>query len=224
MAKKKTSRAAAPGDEDSAASQAIEDILTIATEEFALKGFSGARVDEIAERTQTSKRMIYYYFGGKEALYRAVLAKVYGDIRNREAEIHATELSPVEAIRRLIELTFDYDESHVPFIRLVMNENIHRAKYLAKLPSSRNINASVIRTLHEIMKRGVEERVFTNELDPLDLHLFISAFCFFRVSNQHTLKVLFGRDLAEPEMRKRHKKMLVDAVFSLLGVSAKHRS
>ena len=72
MAKKKTSRAAAPGDEDSAASQAIEDILAIATEEFALKGFSGARVDEIAERTQTSKRMIYYYFGGKEALYRAV--------------------------------------------------------------------------------------------------------------------------------------------------------
>jgi len=49
------------------------DILAVATEEFATYGLSGARVDAIAERTRTSKRMIYYYFKGKEGLYRAVL-------------------------------------------------------------------------------------------------------------------------------------------------------
>lgn len=222
MAKKKVTRLAqAESAEDSAASQTIQDILAIATEEFALKGLSGARVDEIAERTQTSKRMIYYYFGGKDELYRAVLAKVYGDIRTREAQLNLDALTPVEAISRLVELTFDYDESHVAFIRLVTFENIHRAKHLAKLTSLRNVNASVIKTLEDIIRRGRAEGVFKNDVDPVDLHLFISAFCFFRVSNQHTLGVLFGRDLSDAKLRKKHKKMIVDAVLALLGASDK---
>jgi len=224
MAKKKSSRSAASApNEESAASQTIEDILAIATEEFALKGLSGARVDEIAERMQTSKRMIYYYFGGKDALYRAVLAKMYGDIRNRESQLNLSELSPVEAIRRLVELTFDYDESHVAFIRLVSIENIHRAKHLAKLTSLRDVNSSVIKTLGDLIKRGLADGVFTQDIDPVDLHLFISAFCFFRVSNQHTLGVLFDRDLSDPKIRKKHKKMIVDTVLNLLGVNPKDR-
>lgn len=225
MAKKKRARSLEPAaNSESAADQTIRDILTIATEEFAQKGLAGARVDEIAERTQTSKRMIYYYFGGKDALYRAVLAKAYSDIRTREAELKIDELTPVEAIRRLVELTFDYDESHVPFIRLVAIENIHRAKHLAKLPEVRDMNASVTRSLGEILRRGLREGVFHTEIDPIDLHLFISAFCFFRVSNQHTLGVLFNRDLFEAKTRKKHREMIVDAVLNLLGVRPQDRN
>ena len=44
------------------------DILAVATREFADKGYTGARVDEIAARTSTTKRMIYYYFTGKKQL------------------------------------------------------------------------------------------------------------------------------------------------------------
>ena len=46
-----------------------QNIIEIASEEFALNGLSGARIDEIAARTRSSKRMIYYYFGDKEGLY-----------------------------------------------------------------------------------------------------------------------------------------------------------
>ena len=63
------------------------DILAVATHEFSEKGFSGARIDEIAERTHTSKRMIYYYYGGKEALYRAVLEACYRRIRSVEEKV-----------------------------------------------------------------------------------------------------------------------------------------
>ena len=45
--------------------------------EFADRGLSGARVDHIAVRTQTTKRMIYYCFGGKEQLFEAVLEQAY---------------------------------------------------------------------------------------------------------------------------------------------------
>lgn len=60
------------------------ELLAVATEVFAESGYSGARVDEIAERTRTTKRMIYYYFGGKEQLYLAVLENAYRGIRDAE--------------------------------------------------------------------------------------------------------------------------------------------
>ena len=61
------------------------EILDVATREFAEHGYSGARVDEIAERTRTTKRMLYYYFGSKEGLFVAVLERAYATIRARRA-------------------------------------------------------------------------------------------------------------------------------------------
>jgi TetR/AcrR family transcriptional regulator len=48
-------------------------ILDAALHEFSEKGISGARVDAIAARADTNKRMLYHYFGSKDGLYRAVL-------------------------------------------------------------------------------------------------------------------------------------------------------
>src|SRR5262245_11202179 len=94
-------------------------IIEVATREFAENGLDGARVDEIADRTRTSKRMIYYYFESKEGLYRAVLEKVYSDIRNREADLKLDKLPPEEALRKLVETTVDYDDAHPDLFRLV---------------------------------------------------------------------------------------------------------
>src|ERR1043165_2721021 len=71
------------------------DILEVATAEFAAKGLSGARVDEIAEQTRTSKRMIYYHFGSKDGLYRAVLAHCYGRIRAIESTLDLGAPAPL---------------------------------------------------------------------------------------------------------------------------------
>ena len=96
------------------------EILDVATSEFAEQGYSGARVDEIAARTRTTKRMLYYYFGSKEGLYVAVLERAYAQHpRAPEQAVDVEHLDPVAAIRRLAELTFDHHESHPDFIRLV---------------------------------------------------------------------------------------------------------
>src|SRR5262245_19459681 len=71
-------------------------ILEIAFQEFAEKGFTGERIDEIADRTHTSKNMIYYYFGSKEILYRQVLEKCYGEIRRVESELQVQNLPALE--------------------------------------------------------------------------------------------------------------------------------
>ncbi|MBB6093519.1 AcrR family transcriptional regulator [Povalibacter uvarum] len=203
------------------ADRSMQDILAIATEEFAVNGLSGARVDQIAERTRTSKRMIYYYFNGKEGLYQAVLEKAYMDIRSLEERSKLLDMEPLAAMRKLIELTFDYDETHPQFISLVSVENIHQGKHMKNVQAIKDVNASVIRTLSTILERGRKEGVFRADLDPVDVHLLISAFCFFRVSNRHTFGAIFDRDLSDPKLRKRHKKLITETIERMLEVRPK---
>jgi AcrR family transcriptional regulator len=191
-------------------------ILEVATQEFSAMGLAGARVDAIAERTNTTKRMLYYYFESKEGLYQAVLEKVYGDIRAVEQDLHVSELDPVEGMRKLVEFTFDYHDRHRDFVRLVTIENIHGAKYVEQLKTFKNSNASAIHTIEDLLARGVASGQFRNDVDAIDLHLLISSMCFHRIGNRHTFGTAFGRDPSHPRLRARHRAMIVDAVMRFL--------
>jgi AcrR family transcriptional regulator len=192
------------------------EILDVATREFARLGYSGARVDEIADRTRTTKRMIYYYFGDKEGLFVAVLQRAYAGIRAREQEVDVEHLDPEAAVRRVAELTFDHHEAHPDFIRLVSIENIHRAEHMAKLHEFVALNSPAIAVLEGILERGHAEGTFRRRIDPVDLHMMISAFCVFRVANRHTFGTIFGRDMLDPELRDRYRRMVGDMVVSYL--------
>lgn len=188
------------------------DILAVARAEFVEHGLSGARVDAIAEKTATTKRMIYYYFGSKEGLYSAVLEQAYADIRATEAILELRQMDPLAALRRLIEFTFDYEDAHPDFVRLIAIENIHQAAYLTKLATIQNVNANAIATLDEILSRGRSLGMFARECSAVDIHLMISALCFYRVSNRHTFGAIFGCDLSGDELRARHKAMIVETI------------
>ena len=192
------------------------DILSVARDEFVEHGLSGARVDAIAERTRTTKRMIYYYFGSKEGLYSAVLEQAYSGIRSSEATLALEDLDPLTALRRLIEFSFDYEDSHPDFVRLIAIENIHQAAYLKNLPTIQSVNAEVITMLDSILTRGRATGVFSRVCSAVDVHLMISGLCFYRVSNRHTFGAIFGCDLSEPEVRERHKAMIVDTIVGYL--------
>ena len=194
-----------------------QEILDVATSEFADRGYAGARVDEIAARTRTTKRMIYYYFGGKEQLYVEVLERAYATAREAERAVDVDHLDPRAAIRRLAELTFDHHESHPDFIRLVSIENIHRAEHMAKSERLANLSFPAIERIERILERGRADGSFRRDADPVDLHAMISAFCVFRVANRHTFGTLFGRDLLDPDTRERLRQMLGDMVVDYLA-------
>jgi AcrR family transcriptional regulator len=196
--------------------QTRADILDVATREFAEQGYAGARVDQIAARTRTTKRMIYYYFGGKEQLWIAVLERAYAGIRAAEQSIDVEHLDPVSAIRRLAELTFDHHDSHPDFIRLVSIENIHRAEHLERSPGFASLNSPVIQLISRILDRGREAGVFRRDVDPLDLHMLISAYCVFRVANRYTFRAIFDRDLGSRDLRDHYREMLGDTVVAYL--------
>jgi len=176
----------------------MADILEVATREFAEKGLAGARIDVIAESMRTSKRMIYYYFGSKEGLYLRVLEESYRRMRAMEAEAHLDDLPPEDALRKLVGQTLDYQWGHPEFVRLVQNENIHRAQYLAQSKTIRKLNVPAIDGLRRVLERGQQERLFRAGIDPVDLRMSISALAVFHVSNRHTFSLIFQRDLESP--------------------------
>ncbi|MBL8360575.1 MAG: TetR family transcriptional regulator [Rubrivivax sp.] len=173
----------------------MADILAVAMREFADKGLAGARIDAIAAATRTSKRMIYYYFESKEGLYLRVLEESYRAMRALESEMHLDDLPPEDALRRLVGHTVDYQWAHPDFIRLVQSENIQRAEFLARSRSIRQLNVPAIDGLTRVLDRGVAAGVFRAGLDPVDLHMSISALSVFNVANRHTFALIFGRDM-----------------------------
>lgn len=192
------------------------ELLEVATDVFAERGYNGARVDEIAERTRTTKRMIYYYFGGKEGLYLAVLESAYRTIRAAEQGINAGDLPPTEAIRRIAELTFDHHHAHPAFIRLVSTENIHQAEHLRKVDSLRDLSAPAASLLDQVLQRGREAGEFRQDVNAIDVHMLISSYCVFQVANAATFGFLFGRDMLAPDVRARHRRILGDVVVGWL--------
>ena len=194
-AKTTPASAAKPAARTNDPGRTMADIIDVATHEFSEKGLAGARIDVIAEAMRTSKRMIYYYFGSKEGLYIAVLEEAYRRIRQIETELHLEDLSPEDALRRLVGFTVDYQLANPDFVRLVMTENIHRGEYLAQSKSIRKLNVPAIDGLRKLYDRGVSARIFRSGLDMIDLHMSISALSVFNVANRHTFSLIFQRDL-----------------------------
>jgi hypothetical protein len=120
------------------------------------------------------------------------------------------------AIRRLAEVTFDHHEAHPDFVRLVSIENIHNAEHVAELPSLVRVNTPAILLLGDILERGRAQGVFRPDIDAIDVHMLISAFCVFRVANRHTFGALFGRDLLDPARRTYYRTLLGDLVVNHL--------
>jgi len=191
-------------------------ILDAATAEFARCGLGGARVDRIAAAAGANKRMLYYYFGNKEALFTAVLAAAYEHIRAAEAKLSLQDVAPDEGVRRMVAFTWDYYLAHPEFLTLLNTENLHEARHLAGSPKIRAMNSPVIATLAGILRRGRREGIFRASPDPLQLYISIAALAYFFLSNNHTLSAVFDRNLARPAARRARLAHMTELVLGYL--------
>ena len=195
-------------------------ILDAARSIFAEKGYSGANVNEITALAGTTKPMIYYHFRSKEGLFAAVLEEVYAGMRAIERSLQLRDLPPAEAMRRLVQVTFDYHAEHPDWVRLISVANIHGAQHILDSPTIASQNSAILAILAELLARGERDGAFRAGVDPLHLHLMINSMCFYRVSNRHTWRVIFGRDLTVPDDAARQRTMLADTVLSYLAPGA----
>lgn len=171
---------------------------------------SGARIDEIAAATKTSKRMIYYYFGSKEGLYVAVLEDQYRRMRKIEAEQHLEDLAPEAALRKLVAFTFDHHYGNQDYIRLVMTEK--ERGHPGQSKTIQELNVTAIQSVRLLYERGVAQGVFRPGLDPIDIHASISALTFFNVSNQYTFGLIFKTGKRSPESLSARRQNIVELI------------
>jgi AcrR family transcriptional regulator len=205
---------AAPQTRDPVATRAA--ILRAATDEFAQHGLGGARVDRIAQKADINKRMLYYYFGNKEALFLAVLEQAYRDIRDAEQALNLSTTDPVEGIRRLVAFTWTYYLEHPEFLRLLNSENLHRAEHLGRSREIRAMHSPFVAMIDDLLERGRRSGVFRAGVDPVQLYISIASLSYFYLSNRYTLSTIFGRDLLAPRERAERLGHMTDLVLGYL--------
>jgi len=191
-------------------------ILDAATAEFSTRGLGGARIDAIAKRAGTNKRMIYHYFGNKEAMFLAVLENAYEQIRTMESELHLEEMEPAAAMRKLVHFTFNYFVHNQNFVALLNSENLHRARHIKQSRRVQPINHPLIETLQRVLQRGHEQGIFRDGVDALQLYISIAGVCYFYFSNIHTLSTIFDRDLMAQRALKTRETHVVQVVMGYL--------
>ena len=191
-------------------------ILAAAIGEFAAGGLAGGRVDEIARRAGVGKRMLYHYFGNKEALWLAVLEDAYARIRGEERLLDVGRLPPREGMRRLVEFSIRYCEDNPDFVALLIGENLNRARHLRRSRRIRDMHVSLLAVIAGLLEQGARTGVFRRGIDPTELYITIAALGFFYFSNVHTLSVIFGRDLNAPAARRRHRRHAVEVILGYL--------
>jgi len=193
-----------------------ERILNAATAEFARHGLGGARVDRIAERAGANKRMLYYYYGNKEALFLAVMEASYARIRNAERGLKLGEIDPEEGIRRLVEFTWTYYLKNPEFLTLLNSENLHKARHIKRSKNIQMLHSPFVATIKGLLERGVKAGQFRRGVDPVQLYISIASLSYFYQSNRHTLSTVFARDLFAPRHRAERLKHMVELVLGYL--------
>lgn len=191
-------------------------ILAGALAIFAEFGLQGARMEQIADHAQTTKRMVVYHFSTKENLYVEVLEQVYQAIRQHETGLNLAEMPPVIAMARLAEASFDYHISHPDFMRLVCSENLMRGRYISQSSRIKTLNQSALDVLEDILRRGKESGVFDSKAETVDVHRLISSICTHNVSNRYTFHTLFGGNESEQQSLARNRQLVVDATLRYL--------
>jgi AcrR family transcriptional regulator len=190
----------------------INEIIDIATVEFVEKGLAGARIDEIGSKA--TKRKIYYYFEGKEELYRAVLERAYHRVRASESEVDIEAGTAVEALRSLIEHDVRYHSQHPELVRLVMNENILHGEQIKQIKGLPERNRKAVDILARVVARGEAEGSFRKGISPVELHMNVTALSFYNVSNQFTFAHNFGVDMTSAEAVERRAKQVADIIIA----------
>jgi AcrR family transcriptional regulator len=198
-------------------------ILAAAKQEFASHGLAGARVDRIAAKAGANKRMLYYHVGKKDDLYLAVLEGAYEKIRIEERGLDLEQLDPPEAIKRLIDFTWNYFLRNPEFLALLNTENLAKAQHLKRSTKVKSMHSPIVEMIRTVVRRGVESGDFPVAVDPVQLYISIAALSFFYLSNSATLSVIFGRDLlarGAKDERLDHMVALVLAALTGKSVAA----
>jgi TetR/AcrR family transcriptional regulator len=187
-------------------------LLQSAIKLFAKQGFHAVSVDEIVALAKVNKRMVYHYFGSKDALFEAALVEVYGRIES--VEFHAVESgqSPREKLSRLLESYFAFLDEEPEFTRLLQWENLEKGRHLTKENHLLTKNPFFAQ-FQAIVQDGIKAGDFRPNLDVPHLLIHFIGLCFIYHSNRFSLSQSLEIDLGAPEVKQQGLKQVLALVF-----------
>ena len=180
-------------------------LLRVGIAEFAAKGYSGARIDAIADRAKVNIRMIYHYFGGKENLYIEVLEHTLAKLRAEELKLDFSNVAALDGLMQLFDFIDGHFTAHPELMKLLSSENLNKARFMKKSALIPVMATPVITLLKRLLQQGTEDRTVRAGIDPLHLYVTMVSLAYFHKSNAHTLSTIFETDLLQAQWQLDHR-------------------
>jgi TetR/AcrR family transcriptional regulator len=182
-------------------------ILAAAEQHFAAQGLAGARTEEIATAAHANKAMLYYYFGNKRRLHRAVLENLLRQLRSGVLAPPAKKLSAKQKLFRYVSGYFDFLATHPNYPRLVVREAMESR------PNFDWMAREYFRPLIQELTRAVQEGVSTREfrdVDPEQTALITFGMTTSYFATATILSQVVGRNLLTDSAVAARKRAVLD--------------
>lgn len=192
-------------------------ILEAALREFADEGLEGARTDAIAAAAGVNKALLYYYFKDKEALYGAVLDRVFGKLTERLHHALDASSTPREAILNYAGTHFDYIAESCLYPRLVQREFMRAGR--SPSPHLRRIVSQFFKPLLGRLSAIVRDGIARGEFRPVDPQQFIFSMVgiiVFYFNSLPTVEMISGCDPLTPERVRARRRSVIDFISAAL--------
>ncbi|MDM0015819.1 TetR/AcrR family transcriptional regulator [Variovorax sp. J22P168] len=180
-------------------------ILKAAIAEFSAKGYSGTRTLQIALKAKTNIRMLYHYYGGKDALYIRVLEEVLSRLRMAELQLDFGNAEPMDGIVQM----FDFIDTHFgarpELRRLLAFENMNQARHLKRSAIIRETASPVLDLIDKLLRRGEDSGVFRAGIDAMHLYTAMVSLAYYSRAHGPTLSRIFDIDILGDEWQADHR-------------------
>jgi len=187
--------------------QTQQRILEAALEEFAAKGFAGARVDAIARRARINKRMLYHYFGDKEGLFREVLRRKIAD---RSAWLAGAPDDPIERLPFWFQMACRDRE----WVQLLEWEALQWGE--KKVIDEERRQESVGRAVERVRQQQARG-LLDPDLDPGQLLLSMMALTAYPVAFPQLARLTTGLSVSDAQFQKQRETFLRQIAQLLRG-------
>jgi TetR/AcrR family transcriptional regulator len=182
-------------------------ILAAAEEHFADQGMAGARTEEIATAAHANKAMLYYYFGDKSRLHRAVMENLLRQLRNAAFAPLAAKTSSRDRLIGWVNGYFDFFATHPNYPRLVQREVMDTA------PKFEWIVREYFRPFHKRLRSLIQEGVASGEFRKVDAEQTVFTMLgmtVFYFAAAPVMSQVSGRNVLSPQALKERKHALLD--------------
>jgi AcrR family transcriptional regulator len=173
-----------------------EKIMVAAKVIFHLRGFEGARMQEIADEAGVNKALLHYYYRNKETLFKAVFEDAFTQMIGRLNDIFHSEIPIEEKLTTFLEYYIDFLSRNSYLPMFILQGLYSRPDQLKALLESRKlVPKKLLGHLREQIKR--EKNL---DLDPFHFYINILALCIFPVLAKPVIQTIF--ELNDEEMQR----------------------